>query len=91
METEMTESNAQFIARMKRPENDQAAWVAVDKPDLHRMIALAEERVMIEEHRLDVLANKRDFIVTGATEKQFAQNDLSTAIRAVAAKIGEGK
>ncbi len=80
----VTESNAQFLARMK-------GAFAIGEIDSNRLIALAEERVMIEEHKLDVLANKRDFIVTGATEKQFAQNDLSTAIRSVVAKIGETK
>lgn len=85
----MTESNAQFIARMSRQES-----MIVAPLDFNRLIALAEERVMIEEHRIMVMRDRDDETwLAWASKKSMTdvQNeDFSTAIRSVVAKIGEG-
>ena len=90
----VTESNAEFIARMKRtgPEN---------RLDVPRLISLAEERVMIEEHKLHIdppdwtinpgWITWRVFHYAGGNRSHDEYKDLSTAIRAVVANIGETK
>lgn len=54
-----TESSPAFIERMKEELNTALATGVPFQPSLtnaHRLITLAEERVMVEEHRLDIQA-----------------------------------
>jgi len=91
----VTESNADFLVRMKHEalEND-----VEDEPDFARLIALAEERVMIEEHKLHIdppdwtinpgWITWRVFHYAGGNRSHDEYKDLSTALRSVVAKIG---
>jgi len=86
----VTESNAEFIAEMKTFYGPQFVHVE----DFKRLLALAEERVMIEEQQISVIPPRRTDDEVWCVEwhgRQRENKDLSTAIRSVVAKIGEGK
>lgn len=59
--------------------------------DMRIVIALAEERVMVEEHRLRVTSGLGNigWYVELDSSRQAAGQNLSTAIRSVVAKIKE--
>lgn len=89
----VTESNAEFIAFVKS--RQESAFKGLFSPsELDRLIALADERVMIEEHKLNIgqlSAGTKVFSRFGNTRFVEADGpDLSTALRSVVAKIGEG-
>lgn len=90
---DLAESNAEFIARMNPTGIRHPGTVTLTGPDYDRLIALAKERVMIEEHRLAINyqynKNGEQFWVE-SEESEYISADISTAIRAVVAKIGEG-
>lgn len=89
---EMTESNAEFIARMKEITTLYENPQQLPPGAFMRLIALAEERVMIEEHRMGVHPFHGKWDISTFYEDQAAQStDLSTALRSVVAKIGKGK
>jgi len=83
----VTESNAEFVARMSRQKS-----MIVTPLDFNRLIALAEERVMIEEYSLTVSRFDIDgeWEVMPQDASGEAREDLSTALRSVVAKVGEG-
>lgn len=94
----VAESNAQLIARMPTFQNVSIhpdERVALTISDFMRLRALAEERVMIEEHGICVYSKEindadEDWMVATDGFQAFS-TDLSTALRSVVAKIGEGK
>jgi len=87
----VTESNTQFLARMKATPSDK--W---SQRDTERILNWAEERVMIEEHRLSIHAPYSEttqgwLVVSTKMDKLEVEHpSFSTALRSVAAKIGEG-
>ena len=88
----MSESNSEFLARMKQ----DGIWLenTAEPDDLDRLIELAEDRVMIGEHQMDLLspyAGWSNWQVSALDNITVEDTDLSTAIRAVDAKIKEGK
>lgn len=87
--TGMSESNAERVQRLRWQHDESVDWEYKDRAWL---IALAEERVMVEEHRLYIDPNfSMPDIWQVAHETAYADGaDLSTAIRAVADKIKEG-
>ena len=89
----VTESNSEFIKVIKAASlSDRKTGPNTLRYDeIDRLIALAEERVMIEEHRLTVIDNGGvDWEVIPLGKFGKLSQDLSTALRAVVAKIGEG-
>ena len=98
----MSESNSEFLARMNALVASAASPLAGPSRDnmwtlwleLPRLIALAEERVMIGEHQMDLLspyAGWSNWQVSALDNITVEDTDLSTAIRAVVTKIKEGK
>ena len=98
----MSESNSEFLARMNALVASAASPLAGPSRDnmwtlwleLPRLIALAEERVMIGEHQMDLLspyAGWSNWQVSALDNITVEDTYLSTAIRAVDAKIKEGK
>lgn len=93
----VTESNAQFVARMPALPADIRPVERVSMPgeDYIRLRSLAEERVMIEEHRLSIHApysnTLQGWLVasTKLPRTEYEHASFSTAIRSVVAKIGE--
>lgn len=89
----VTESNAEFIERMKEDVDFRPY-----QPDLDRLIALAEERVMIEEHQITTIRHQTEYenwwearVEANGTVLHYGDaTSLSTAIRSVVAKIGGG-
>ena len=97
----VTESNAEFIARMKEITTLYENPQQLPPGAFMRLIALAEERVMIEEHSLSIIryeaAHPFDAgrslvwdVSPNGDEPVSLGADLSTALRSVVAKIGEG-
>jgi len=88
----VTKSNAQFIARMKALEKSKLPTISGE--DHRHLIALAEERMMIEEHELAIFPPRRtqepEWWVEWHGRRQ-EQTDLSTAIRSVVEKMGGKK
>ena len=82
----MSESNAERVQRLRWQHDESVDWEYKDRAWL---IALAEERVMVEEHRLYIDPNfSMPDIWQVAHETAYADGaDLSTAIRAVADMI----
>ena len=98
----MSESNSEFLARMNALVASAASPLTSPSRDnmwtlwleLPRLIALAEERVMIGEHQMDLLspyAGWSNWQVSALDNITVEDTYLSTAIRAVDAKIKEGK
>jgi hypothetical protein len=100
----MSESNSEFLARMTALVDSAASPLSGPSRDnmwtlwleLPRLIALAEERVMVEEHRLSIHApysTLHGWLVVPSTVEnmEIEHPNFSTAIRAVVAKIKEGK
>jgi len=91
----MSKSNAEFIARMRFL---LMRNLPLTVEELERLIALAEERVMIEEHKLHIdppdwtinpgWITWRVFHYAGGNRSHDEYKDLSTALRSVVAKIG---
>lgn len=86
----VTESNVEFIARVKEITTLYENPQQLPPGAFMRLLALAEERVMIEERRLAVATWRNEWLCSLPGKFTEASQDLSTAIRAVAAKIGEG-
>ena len=96
----VTESNAQFLARMKRTatRDRQTGPNTLRYDEIDRLIALAEERVMIEEHQITTIRHQTEYenwwearVEANGTVLHYGDaTSLSAAIRAVVAKIGEG-
>jgi len=85
----MSESNAEFIARMRFL---LMRNLPLTVEEFERLIALADERVMIEENRLEPRWNREyeAWYVSMAytVDPDEWSEDLSTAIRSVVEKIG---
>lgn len=87
----MTESNTEFIKAITFPD-DSCSTITLDARDYRRLLALAEERVMIEEHKIAIGRTETQwecYEIHAETESSY-DTDLSTAIHAVVTKIGDG-
>lgn len=90
----VTESNAEFLNTIARadPEKVGGGHITITLKQYAHLRKLAEERVMIEEHRMGVHRFHGKWEISTVYEDQAAQStDLSTALRNVVQRITEVK
>jgi len=87
---ERKETDLEFVRRMRRLVED----TDIRLKDSDRLLRLAETAALIGEHDMDLISpfeGCAKWMVYALEDARVEDESLHTAVRAVAAKIGEGK